>query len=109
MTGGWWLVMVYQQKMPTYLTPEEYRSSFKFLDEYVRTRYSCFVAEFFLPLSQSDYCTCFRPLGGSLLDDNRYACKYIRFTFDDVKEFACGKMPTEIARKLEIDLTLLNG
>jgi hypothetical protein len=58
---------------------EEKRHCFELLDEYAKTKHNCFVSEFFPSRDDGTYLVCFRALGRSPSDPNRYACEYVEF------------------------------
>jgi len=62
---------------------------FNLLDDYARTRHSCFLAEMFLNSENSHYVLCFRPAAVSADSRDRYTCKYL--TIDAGAARAAGK------------------
>lgn len=72
------------------MTLEE-TNCFKMLDEYSRSRYSCFLAEMDLNATKKIYALCFRPTEGNKNSPNRYACRYLYIGAEQVN--AAGQMP----------------
>jgi hypothetical protein len=69
------------------MNAEDKRRSFELLDDYARRKHSCFVSEFF-EKDANVYLACFRPLGNKPCDPSRYACEYIAFDPEQLKESA---------------------
>jgi hypothetical protein len=66
------------------------RTLFNLLDEYARTRHSCFLAEFFMNSQKTEYILCFRPLTAANNNSpDRYAYEYLRIEADVAR--AAGK------------------
>jgi hypothetical protein len=89
------------------MTVEE-TNCFKMLDEYSRSRYSCFLAEMTLNPAKAIYALCFRPTGVSKNSPNRYACRYLYIGAAAVK--AAGEMqalPTSITEMMDGELPAL--
>ena len=88
------------------MTPEEGAIAFKLIEDYSRSRHSCFIAEFFKPKKDdSNYLLCFRPTGGSKESPNRYACRYLRIEDEFIlKAIHQNELPIEIARLLDAEL-----
>jgi hypothetical protein len=86
------------------------RRLFRLLDDYARKRHGCFLAEFFLSASQTEYVVCFRPLTDNTNLPDRYACKYSTIEADAAK--AAGKdgvLVSSITCVLDNALAALNG
>lgn len=65
----------------------QYRALFNAIDEYVRTRHHCFVAECFLnPRSQSEWFICIRPTKDNVHSVDEQACKYFRLSLTEAEE-----------------------
>ncbi len=66
---------------------------FVLLDSYARSTHSCFLAEFFRDQSTEVYFLCFRPVLSACPQDSeqRYECKYIRISLEELKATASGR------------------
>ena len=66
---------------------------FVLLDSYARSTHSCFLAEFFRDQSPEVYFLCFRPVLSACPQDSeqRYECKYIRISLEELKATASGR------------------
>ena len=87
------------------LTPEAYGRCFKLLDQYSRTNYNCFVAEFFFSSQVGRYFVCLRPTtvsSDSVDDPGRYACKYLQFEVEDVERMRSEKsLPPSVSERVD--------
>ena len=80
------------------------------VDEYARTRHSCFLAEMFLNSENSQYVLCFRPAAVSAASADRYTCKYLRI--DAEIATAAGKAAAlipSVTRMLDNALRAISG
>jgi hypothetical protein len=80
--------------MATDIGPEEERRCFELLDDYANARHSCCVGELFPRREADTYFVCFRPLGGSRRDSNRYNCEYIEFAPVEMRALGWGSSLT---------------
>ena len=81
------------------MTSEEYRLTFTLLDDHAR-RNGCFVSEFFF--SSGQYSICLRPIGGERDDPDRYACKYLQVSVDDVRAITSqGALPITVVSAMD--------
>ena len=84
------------------LTKKEYSRCFKLLDERARTKHNCFVSEFGLSEERALFYVCFRPLGGTPDDPNRFACKYLNFAVGEIKAMALvNSLPTDVIAEID--------
>jgi hypothetical protein len=88
--------------MATDIGTEEERGCLERLDGYANARHSCFVSELFPRREADTYFVCFRPLGGSPRDSNRYECEYIEFAPVEMRALGSGcSLTVAIAEKLD--------
>jgi hypothetical protein len=69
---------------------DERRRCFELLNDYAKSKHGCFLSEFFRRREDDIYLACFRPLGGSPSDPNRYACEYVEFDLRELKSLEPG-------------------
>jgi len=92
------------------MTPEEKSSCFKMLDGYSRSNHKCFLAEMDLNVAKGVYALCFSPLGVSSNSPNRYACRYLYATVEDLMSAAhAGELPQSISEMLDRELQELSA
>jgi hypothetical protein len=90
------------------MTSSEYSAVFRLLDDYARTRYHCFLAEFFLDKTGTEYLACFRPVGLAVGSPNRYACRYLHIGVGQLPEAAKHTvLPARIVELLARELPAL--
>jgi hypothetical protein len=77
------------------MTPEEKGRCFRMLDEYSRRNHKCFLAEMDLNVKRGVYTACFRPLGLSVDSPNRYACRYLYASVDDLTNAVHAGRPSQ--------------
>ena len=78
---------------------------FQLLDDYSRRHHQCFLAEFFLDGSKTNYILCFRSSTGSIDSANRYACRYLHFAAANLPAVAgAGILSPEIRQELDQEL-----
>ena len=81
---------------------------FALLDDYSRSKHTCFVAEMSLNDAGTYYVVCFRPADVSGDSLNRFACRYVNI--DTVQTNALGQtqaLPISITEKLDCELSEL--
>jgi len=66
------------------IAPADYAQLFRLLDDYARVQHHAFLAELFLNETKSEYCSCFRPLGGDESSPDRYASRYLQIAMAEV-------------------------
>lgn len=82
---------------------------FKLIDDYARSAHRCFLTEFF-PTGKGEGCylCCFRPLGAEINAANRYACKYVTVSADQIESILSNLcIPTSVAQMLDGELARL--
>ena len=79
---------------------------FKRLDEYARNRYRCFLAEMDLNADKGHYTLCFRPTGVDKNSPNRYTCRYLHITAEEVGTTG-ESLPTSVVEMLDKELPTL--
>src|SRR5215469_11383792 len=90
------------------VTPDESRF-FTIVDVYARTRHRCFLTEMSPGTKDTGYSLCFRPLGLTMDSPNRYACKYIRVTIEQVRVVGEGNtLSVSLTGKLDSELAALS-
>lgn len=87
------------------MSPEDV-SCFKLLDDYARSAHSCFLTEFFpTGKSEGSYLCCFRPLGTEIDAADRYACKYVAMSADQIESILSSEcIPADVAETLDEEL-----
>ena len=96
-------------KLNAAMTPEQEGGCFKMLDGYSRRNHKCFLAEMDLIVSKEVYALCFRPLGVSIDSPNRYACRYLYATVQDLMNAAhVQRLPQSISEMLDRELLELS-
>ena len=81
---------------------------FKLVDEHVRNRLGCFLAEMDIVTDEAGYSLCFRSLGGNRNSPARYACRYLRVPVDLISaSVESGVLPTALIERLETELSAL--
>lgn len=91
------------------MTTDE-RMFFELLDDHVRARHGCFLAEMNFRTEEVGYYLCFRPLGGSPYDDSsaRYACKYLSILPEEMEAAARKQeLPPSFVNQLDDELKKL--
>ncbi len=90
------------------MTPDERAIVFRLLDDYSRNKHRCFVAEFFPDKVGTDYHVCFRPMRGDINSPNRYACRYVDISAQEVAEAGDRKeLPVSVTALLDKELPSL--
>jgi hypothetical protein len=69
----------------------QYTGLFISIDECVRARHHCFVAECFLNSSATEWVICIRPTEHNTRPHDRYACKYFRLSLEEAEEVCTAK------------------
>ena len=67
---------------------KRYAILFTTIDTYVRARHHCFVAE--LDFGTIDWAVCIRPTEENTRTLDRYACKYLRLSLEEVAELCAA-------------------
>jgi hypothetical protein len=92
------------------LTTEEHGLCFRLLDEYARSKHSCFISEFFSPMQSGSYTICFRSLGSKPNDSDNYSCKYLQLNVGELRKIVSEKsVPVVVAAKLDAALPTLQS
>jgi hypothetical protein len=81
---------------------------FTLVDEYARERHRCFLAEMDLRTEETGYYLCFRPLNVSIDSPERYACRYLVATVEQVRTAVeMGALPATLIEILDPELSVL--
>ncbi len=81
---------------------------FVLVDDHVRTRITCFLAELDFVPKKMEYQMCFRRTDGSRDSAHRYDCKYVRVPAAEVTAIVdAGRLTPEFKKQLSAELSSL--
>jgi hypothetical protein len=86
----------------------QYTGLFITIDEHVRARHHCFVAECFLNSSATEWVICIQPTEENTRPHDRYAYKYFRLSLEEAEEVCTAKaVRSKLMEKIDSGLQSL--